>query len=155
MTATRDMPALAVLAPVALVAALAGAVVLGALVGWQPFWPDTRLTVAEAAYVGDVEATRTLLDQGAALDVPAEVGGDVTGGDELALTPLQASAVTDRVQVTELLVERGVPLQSETATAAACLAEEKGATTVLAFLADRGVSTSSPRCAEHVGRLLG
>jgi hypothetical protein len=143
-----NVAATSVLAAPALLAVSAVVLALGALVGWEPFWSEPPLNLAEAAALNDRGTIQRLIESGADPNARAPVRPPILKSHEVVVTPLEAAVGTRTPTTIEFLLTRGARMDSHERTVMFCLAMKDEAQEVIAFL-ETAVTQPRADC-EHV-----
>ena|SRR5438094_894493 len=122
-------------------------VFVAALAGAGPLWPDERLTVSEAAAMHDDADLLRLIGEGADLNGPAPVRGDLLTHDPITLTPLEAVVGAREAQTLKLLLERGARLDDSNWVRLVCFAQRLETEEVVSMLRQRFPDRPAPGCA--------
>ena len=139
--------AVAVAAP-ALVWLVGAAVVLAAtLGGYRALAAPTDLTMSEAAALRDGAEVLRQIQHGVDPNVAVRVRPGVVGDSEQVMTALEAAIAGRHVEIVELLAAHGASLDAARASALLCLARDREATDIIAFLEARAAG-SDTRCDE-------
>lgn len=133
-------PVLALSAPFIGAMAVTLTFVLAEWAGLRPF-EDRRMSVAEAAAEGDAALMLRELYGGASPLDRYPVGTDVIVGPLVQqMTPLEAAAVRDQVDIIRRLEQWGVPIDAGERARLACMAQRAGAKQVAAALRRDGAA---------------
>jgi hypothetical protein len=142
------LAAASVLAAPALLAAAAVALVAGAMVGWEPFWSEPQLNLAEAAALNDRGTIQRLIASGADPNARAPVRAPILKSHEIVVTPLEAAVGTRTPATIEFLLMRGARMDSHERAVMFCLAMKDEAREIIDFL-DHTATEPHADC-EHV-----
>jgi hypothetical protein len=137
----------AIVAPLLVVFLGSLSIVVGALVGWKPFWPEPAMNVSEAAGVSNAgEVVRLIVVEGQDPNRAWPVRAGMLGSAPVTLTPLDAAIVIRREELVPLLVRHGVRLPESPAerTALICRAMAFEAAAIVELLLKTG-DGSDPR----------
>ena len=140
--------AAAVVAPPGVLGALAGLVLVGAAVGWHPFWNEPPLTMSEAAALKDRATMLRLISNGVDINAPAKVRARILKSYDIIVTPLEASVGTRTPMAMQFLLARGASMDARERTVVMCLALKDDAQEIVGFLRESGAQ-QTPDC-EHV-----
>jgi hypothetical protein len=146
-TGSLPLAAFVVVAPLLLAFTGSLAIALGALVGWQPFWPNPALNVAEAAGLGNAgEVVRLITAEGQDPNRRWPVRAGIFSSNVLTMTPLEATIVIRREPLVSVLLRHGatVPESGPERTALICRAVEFEADRIAEMLLKMG-DGSDPR----------
>ena len=139
--------AASVLAVPALLAIAAVVLAVGAVSGWEPFWSEPPLNLAEAAALNDRGTIQRLIESGADPNARVPVRPPILKSQEIVATPLEAAVGTRTPTTIEFLLTRGARMDSRERTVMFCLAVKDEAREIIDFLE----TTATPRAdCEHV-----
>ena len=142
------LAATSVLAAPALLAITAVVLVVGAIVGWEPFWSEPQLNLAEAAALNDRGTIQRLIASGADPNARAAVRPPILKSHEIVVTPLEAAVGTRTPTTIEFLLARGARMDSHERAVMFCLAMKDEAREIIDFLEK---TATQPRAdCEHV-----
>jgi hypothetical protein len=132
-------------APASLLA-LAGLMLLAAVVGYRPLFASRNTTLAEAARGGDTATVFRMLSTGSDPNLAERVALD--GRPERAvLTPLEAAVESRQVEVMQLLMKMGARASESDRQQLACLSIAVDAPEVGAYLRSTMPPVTTPDCA--------